>query len=410
MEIPSILGPMIFIVLRYVFIRLNSAVAAPRQHHPAPRRRPETHPHPRCEAQDRRFLLLDLRLRSPQGGAGAGGIGRIHLHLSATPVNNRFTDLRNQLALAYEGDPDQLQSKLRSEKSIDEIFRRAQTAFNAWSALPSEERTAAAILNALDFDFFELLDSVTIARSRRHIQTYYDTKDIGNFPERLRPHSHHCKLTQREDVIGFNDIFARLTALTLAVYAPLTYVQPSRLGKYQDLYDPDAEGQTRNLNQSGREKGIQALMTVNLLKRLESSVHSFRLTLGSLEENHRRTLEKIAIYQKTGRETTFGDIAPAFADYEPDEDEPLPLPDSDTIGSKVQISLPALFEIQHSNRIRFAASYKRPSDADASKWVIEGSLLLDWQSAETPRLPLPVALDLSSLHDQLIRQHVTLCT
>jgi superfamily II DNA or RNA helicase len=261
------------------------------------------------------------------------------LMLSATPVNNRFTDLRNQLALAYEGDPEQLQSKLRSEKHIDEIFRRAQAAFNAWSALPAGERNAAAILNALDFDFFELLDSVTIARSRRHIQTFYDTSDIGSFPERLKPHSHHCQLTQRQDVIGFNEIFDRLTALKLAVYAPLTYVQPSRLAKYQDLYDPDGDGQTRNLNQSGREKGIQALMTVNLLKRLESSVHSFRLTLQSLEGNHHRTLEKIAAYQKTGRETTFGDIAPAFADYEPDEDEPLPLPDSETIGSKVQISL-----------------------------------------------------------------------
>jgi hypothetical protein len=261
------------------------------------------------------------------------------LMLSATPVNNRFTDLRNQLALAYEGDPDQLQSKLRSEKSIDEIFRRAQTAFNAWSALPPEERNAAAILGALDFDFFELLDSVTIARSRRHIQTYYDTKDIGNFPERLKPHSHHCPLTQRKDVIGFNEIFDRLNALTLAVYAPLSYVQPSRLAKYQDLYDPDGTGKTRGLNQSGREKGIQALMTVNLLKRLESSVHSFRLTLRSLEENHRHTLRKIADYQKTGRDATFGDIAPAFADYEPDEDELPPMPDSDSIGAKVQIRL-----------------------------------------------------------------------
>lgn len=261
------------------------------------------------------------------------------LMLSATPVNNRFTDLRNQLALAYEGDPDQLQSKLRSEKSIDEIFRRAQAAFNAWSALPPEERSAAAILGALDFDFFELLDSVTIARSRRHIQTYYDTKDIGNFPERLKPHSHHCPLTQRKDVIGFNEIFNRLTTLTLAVYAPLSYVQPSRLGKYQDLYDPDGTGKTRGLNQSGREKGIQALMTVNLLKRLESSVHAFRLTLRSLEENHRHTLRKIADYQKTGRDATFGDIAPAFADYEPDEDELPPIPDSDSIGAKVQIRL-----------------------------------------------------------------------
>jgi len=260
------------------------------------------------------------------------------LMLSATPVNNRFTDLRNQLALAYEGDPDQLQSKLRSEKNIDEIFRRAQTVFNAWSSLPPEERTAAAILSALDFDFFELLDSVTIARSRRHIRTFYDTKDIGEFPERLKPLSFHCQLTHRKDVIGFNEIFAQLSALTLAVYAPIAYVQPSRLSKYQDLYDPDGDGSTRNLNQSGREKGIQALMTVNLLKRLESSVHSFRLTLQSLASNHRHTLAKIASFQKTGRDATFADVSPAFADYEPDDEE-YPVPDSDSIGAKVQISL-----------------------------------------------------------------------
>jgi SNF2 family DNA or RNA helicase len=260
------------------------------------------------------------------------------LMLSATPVNNRFTDLRNQLALAYEGDPDQLQSKLRSEKNIDEIFRRAQTVFNAWSSLPPEERTAAAILSALDFDFFELLDSVTIARSRRHIRTFYDTKDIGEFPERLKPLSFHCQLTHRKDVIGFNEIFGRLSALILAVYAPIAYVQPSRLSKYQDLYDPDGDGSTRNLNQSGREKGIQALMTVNLLKRLESSVHSFRLTLQSLAENHRQTLAKIAAFRKTGRDATFGDVSPAFSDFEPDEDD-YPVPDSESIGAKVQISL-----------------------------------------------------------------------
>ena len=99
--------------------------------------------------------------------------------LSATPVNNRFSDLRNQLALAYEGDPEKLGKKLHAERDINEIFRRAQTAFNTWSKLPPEERTPAAILESLDFDFFELLDSVTIARSRKHIQKFYDTRDIG---------------------------------------------------------------------------------------------------------------------------------------------------------------------------------------------------------------------------------------
>ena len=243
------------------------------------------------------------------------------LMLSATPVNNRFTDLRNQLALAYEGESENLRSKLRSEKHIDEIFRRAQAAFNAWSTLPPEERTAAAILNALDFDFFELLDSVTIARSRKHIQTFYDTKDVGTFPERLKPLSFHCQLTQRKDVIGFNEIFERLSMLTLAVYAPLSYVLPSRLAKYEELYDPEEYIGHGNLKQSGREKGIQALMTVNLLKRLESSVESFRLTLTSLAENHHRTLDKIAAFQKTGRDATFADVSPSFADAEPDDDD-----------------------------------------------------------------------------------------
>ena len=261
------------------------------------------------------------------------------LMLSATPVNNRFADLKNQLALAYEGDPENLSSKLKSEKHIDEIFRRAQTAFNAWSTLPPQERTASAILTSLDFDFFELLDSVTIARSRRHIQTYYDTTDIGPFPERLKPLSFHCPLTNRKDVIGFNEIFARLNALTLAVYAPLSYVQPSRLSQYEDRYDPDADIGHGNLKQTGREKGIQALMTVNLLKRLESSVHSFRLTLTSLADNHRRTLEKIADFQKTGRDATFADVSPAFADAEPDDETEFPDPDDAQIGNKVQINL-----------------------------------------------------------------------
>ncbi len=241
------------------------------------------------------------------------------LMLSATPVNNRFSDLKNQLALAYEGEPENLSSKLRTEKDVDEIFKRAQAVFTTWSKLPPEERTPSAILGALDFDFFELLDSVTIARSRRHIQTYYDTKDIGQFPERLKPISHHCPLTHRTDVIGFNEIFEHLTLLTLAVYTPSAFVQPSRLSKYE--FDQDAsEGGASNLGQAGREKGLQALMTVNLLKRLESSVHSFRLTLEGLARKHSETLGTIAAFEKGGKPATFADISSAFGDAEGDDE------------------------------------------------------------------------------------------
>jgi len=260
------------------------------------------------------------------------------LMLSATPVNNRFNDLRNQLALSYEGDPEKLNRKLRTEKDINEVFRKAQGVFNVWSKLPPEERTPSAILNALDFDFFELLDSVTIARSRKHIQKFYDTKDVGPFPHRKKPLSFHCQLTSRTDVINFNEIFNHLITVKMAVYAPFRYILASRLSKYEEIYDTKVKGGISRLKQSDREKSLQALMTVNLLKRLESSVEAFRLTLQALQNNLEKTLEKIERFNKTGLADSFNDLASVFENAEADEDE---LPDLEdvTIGGKIQISL-----------------------------------------------------------------------
>lgn len=260
------------------------------------------------------------------------------LMLSATPVNNRFSDLRNQLALAYEGDSENLGKKLRASKSIEKIFGDAQTAFNAWSKRPPESRTARAILEALPFDFFELLDSVTIARSRKHIQTFYDTKDIGPFPERLKPLSFHSALTQRPDVLGFNDIFELLSRLKLCVYAPISYILPSRLRKYEDMYDTAVGGGKATLKQSDRERSLQALMTTNLLKRLESSVESFRLTLQSLQRNHTATLDKITTFIQSGSMLTVGDLTDALENLDAEEDDFPGLTDEE-IGGKVKISL-----------------------------------------------------------------------
>ncbi len=261
------------------------------------------------------------------------------LMLSATPVNNRFADLRNQLALAYEGEPENLTGKLRSNKDIDSIFRRAQTAFNEWSKLPAEDRTASAILSALDFDFFELLDSVTIARSRKHIQTFYDTKDIGSFPERRKPFSFHCPLTDRSDVIGFNEIYSQLTMMKLAVYAPLSYILPSRMRKYEELYDTEVREGASTLRQADRERSLQRLMTVNLLKRLESSVEAFRITLSKLGHFCEDTLEKIEAFKRSGGSSRIADITGAFENTEPDDDDDFPDPETASIGGKVQIDL-----------------------------------------------------------------------
>ncbi|MEZ4681840.1 MAG: SNF2-related protein [Caldilineaceae bacterium] len=259
------------------------------------------------------------------------------LMLSATPVNNRFNDLRNQLALAYEGDSETLSRKLRTGKSVEEIFRHAQAVFNQWSKLPPEERTARTILDALDFDFFELLDSVTIARSRKHIQTFYDTSEIGSFPERRKPLSFHSRLTNRTDVMDFNEIFAELSLLKLAVYAPISYILPSRLRQYEELYDTLVEGGKGRLRQADRERSLQALMTTNLLKRLESSVEAFRLTLRSLRENHTRTLRKIEAF-RSGRAETVADWTERLETLEAEEDDFDNLGDGE-IGGKVRIKL-----------------------------------------------------------------------
>lgn len=225
------------------------------------------------EARENRYLkLLNKVIRA--------GVSTKVLMLSATPVNNKFIDLKNQLALAYEGDPDQINGKLDTSKSIDEIFRQAQKAFNAWSKLSAEKRTTDALLRTLDFDFFELLDSVTIARSRKHIEKYYNMSEIGRFPDRLPPISLRPRLTNLNNAINYKDIYALLMSLNLSVYTPSNYIMPSRIAKYLDI----THHKGTSLTQQGREEGIRRLMSINLLKRLESSVYSFRLTVGRIKK------------------------------------------------------------------------------------------------------------------------------
>ena len=214
------------------------------------------------------------------------------LMLSATPVNNRFTDLRNQLALAYEGNPEYIDERLDTSKPINEIFKQAQKAFNAWSKLKPEQRTTGNLLKMLDFDFFEVLDSVTIARSRRHIEKYYSTAEIGKFPERLKPIAHRPHLTDLNNAINYNDIYTLLTELNLTVYTPSHFILPSKLSKYMDVDDEEAT----HLTMQGREQGIRRLMAINLLKRLESSVFSFRLTLDRIREFIDQTIQVINQY------------------------------------------------------------------------------------------------------------------
>lgn len=238
--------------------------------------------------ENRYVKLMDKVIRA--------GVKTKVLMLSATPVNNRFVDLKNQLAIAYEGDSENMNKQLNTTKTIEEIFKQAQRAFNTWSKLEPEARTTDALLRTLDFDFFELLDSVTIARSRKHIEKYYDTAEIGKFPERKKPISRRPQLTDLNSAINYNEIYEQLMLLTLCIYTPSNYIFPSKMQKYIDLTHNKGD----NLTQTGREEGIRRLMSINLLKRLESSVNSFQLTLKRIKALIESTIKAIDDFEKYG--------------------------------------------------------------------------------------------------------------
>lgn len=271
------------------------------------------------EAKENRYLkLMNKVIRF--------GVKTKVLMLSATPVNNRFIDLKNQLALAYEGDAAQINERLATAKPIDEIFRNAQKSFNSWSKLPIEARSTDSLLKSLDFDFFELLDSVTIARSRRHIEKYYDTAAIGKFPERLPPISLQPCLTDLNSAINYSEIYELLMSLNLAIYTPSNYIMDSRISKYIDL--------THNLTQRGREEGIRRLMSINLLKRLESSVYSFKLTIERIKVLINDTIKTIEAYQSGDCILDLTEL-PDGSDFDLDDQNT----DYFTVGRKVKIDL-----------------------------------------------------------------------
>ena len=217
--------------------------------------------------------------------------------------------LRNQLQLAYEGKSDNINAELDIDRNIDDIFRSAQTVYNKWAKLNADQRTTERLLQDLSFDFFQLLDAVTIARSRSHIVKYYDTKDIGEFPARLAPVSRRPQLTDLSNAINFKEIAEQLNRLNLSIYTPSLYVFDS----VKDNYSIDFEGE--GLSIDGREKGLRKLMATNLLKRLESSVNSFRLTLSRICDYINETISTIDRFENEKGDSTI-DVKPFENDWD----------------------------------------------------------------------------------------------
>lgn len=287
---------------------------------------------PKGEKQTRYQRLLNHVMRT--------GVKTKVLMLSATPVNNRFTDLKNQLALAYEGHTDEKDDKLDVSKSINFILQQAQKTFNEWSKLPPDERTSKELQDRLsgNYDFFKLLDGITISRSRKHIARYYSTSDIGEFPTRRKPITVRSDITQLPNFIKIKELYDQLTRLNLSVYAPTQYILPDKLGIYSQLYDTEVTNTT--FSQQSRESTLKKLMRINFLKRLESSVDSFRITLGKFADNIQKNIEAIEEFERTGVATDATATIVSDDDYDEEMyDDSFDNEFTHSIGGKIQINI-----------------------------------------------------------------------
>lgn len=244
------------------------------------------------------------------------------LMLSATPVNNSLTDLKNQVMFITENEDNAFETNA-GIPSISRTLRNAQKAFNDWSKLAREEQTTDNLLPLLDYDFFNLLNTVTIARSRKHIQTYYDTKDIGEFPKRRDPLSIKTGIDSENEFPDLSYVNRKIANLNLAAYSPMLYILPNRIAYYEKKYDQEVKEGKSVFKQVDREKAIVNLMRVNILKRMESSVNSFSLTLS-------RILGKIEdMYGILESNAEFED---SFSEENEDLDD-----DTNVIGGKIKI-------------------------------------------------------------------------
>lgn len=256
------------------------------------------------------------------------------LMISATPVNNRLADLKNQIAFVTEGDDTALEA--HNIPSIEATVRQAQLQFNRWMNLEDADRKPARLLDMLGFDYFKLLDLLTIARSRKHIEKYYGTAETGKFPERLKPINIRVDVDLEKEFRSIREINTEIRRLNLSAYAPLRYVLPNKQAAYDAKYSTQVKGGQGFFRQVDREESLIHLLRVNILKRMESAVSSFALTVKRQLQDVETLLQRIESHNESVEELSIEDI-------EVDD----PLFESLLVGRKVKVLL------QDTDRVRW---------------------------------------------------------
>lgn len=295
------------------------------------------------------------------------------LMLSATPVNNRMSDIRNQIAFITEGVDHAFRQ--HGVPSVELTLNHAQRIFNQWSELPDAERTTDSFVEMIGMDYFRLLDLVTLARSRKHIEKYYDIAEVGEFPERRKPVNVYADIDLADEFPALSDINKQIKHLTMAVYNPSSYILPARRDAYNEMYDTALRG-GYVFHQSDREMALTNLMRIGLLKRMESSIHSFGLTISRLIEHIENALDKI----NKARDAFEEDLSIQDIDLDDDVFSDL------LTGNKVKVLLP---------------------DMDLVKWrqnLEEDRDKLRWMLAEARNITAVRDAKLQALKDAVIRK------
>ena len=214
--------------------------------------------------------------------------------------------MKNQIAFVTEGKDTALFE--HGIPSIEATVRQAQLQFNRWLALEDTDRRPARLMDMLGFDYFKLLDMLTIARSRKHIEKYYGTAETGKFPERLKPINIKPDVDLSGEFRSIREINNEIRRLTLAVYAPLRYVLPHKQAAYDAKYSTQIRGGESFFRQSDREESLVHLLRVNVLKRMESAVSSFSLTLERQLADVKATLAKLEGHESSIEEINIEDV------------------------------------------------------------------------------------------------------
>ena len=309
----------------------------------------------RAEGKTRYERLLNEIIRS--------GVRTKVLMLSATPVNNRMNDLKNQVAFITEANDSAFEED--GIRSIDSTLRLAQKQFNQWVKQPAESRTTTTLLDSMNFDYFKLLDVVTIARSRKHIEKYYGTAEIGEFPERLPPKNLYADIDLSDEFPPLREVNKTIRRLSLAGYSPLKFVRADKKAEYARRYDKAVGGGGGVFRQIDREESLIHLMRVNLLKRLESSIRSFRLTVDKLHGQVDALLTKIEALESEADGSGSGVVG-----IEEIEDFELESPEFEPymIGNKTKVLLQDI-DLIHFKQELEADRVLLSSIADAAKAV-----------------------------------------